>query len=74
MLEDVKIIKGEDMTEKDKSGLILAKFTGTLKENSHKTLGELTKYTSFLEGQESKTYNVKKETELLQKDFLIFQL
>ena len=55
--------KGKEMTEKSHSGDILSKFTGTLKTNGYKVLGESTKYALFFNGRESRSYNVDKETE-----------
>jgi len=55
-------MEGDDVLEKDSSGLILSKFSGTMKTNGHKVLGESTKYTTFLKGEKSRSYLVEKET------------
>lgn len=57
-------ITGADIIEKDSLDKIISKFSGTIKINKKITLGDSTKYTSFLNNRESRAYIVDKETEI----------
>lgn len=57
-------ITGSDIREKDFSDKIISKFSGAVKIDEKITLGDSTKYTSFLDNKESRAYIVDKETEI----------